>query len=119
MKTTEENNKMIAEFLGWKNHFKNGGSTVVYLSNEEHIQDWEFFHIEKEMSITPIEMKFHSSWNWLMSVVEKIESIGYGVEIIGNYCKVIGENIQCSQPKKIEATYKAVVQFIEWYNEQN
>jgi len=67
-------------------------------------------------------LHFDTSWEWLMPVVEKIESLGYSVEIVKHICRialdehtsiVISENIP-----KIEAIYQAAVQFIEWYNEQ-
>jgi hypothetical protein len=95
-------------------------------------------------------LKYHESWNWLMPVVEKIESLdlkeyGYQWEGIdgeieynnGSICVEIEQdrcwiymNLQLdpfhtfnektrgiSFPTKIEATYAAVVEFIEYYNE--
>ena len=58
-----------------------------------------------------------------MTVVEKIEE-EYEIQIDGDVCTVY-----CSQnsikeiiivgDSKIDATYKAVVEFIKWYNENN
>lgn len=84
---------------------------------------------------SPENLEFHSSWNWLMQVVEKIESMGYDTGI----CNVVinGERLSeilispsDNEPKegkieihersaegKIEATYHAVIQFIKWYNQ--
>lgn len=135
---TEETNKLIAEFLGWKNHFKSGGLAKVYIGDKSYIQDWECFNVEKQKLITPIEMKFHADWNWLMEVVEKIESLGVNIWVVKNKVKItiIGELAQklnnslydtefegydfeyYTKETKIEAVYNACVTFIEWYNEQ-
>jgi hypothetical protein len=56
---------------------------------------------------------FDSDWNWLMVVVEKIESLGYDeneFDIFGN-CVQLG-NEEFVGKSKIEATYKAVCWWI-------
>ncbi len=130
-----DNNKLLAEFLGWENHLKNKGITKVYINNEEYIQDWEYFDVEKNILITPIEMKFHTDWNWLMQVVEKIETISLNEE---NYSFYFGISTQgvliMSKTKtgyptqivdiektgtKLKAVYNACIEFVKWYNEQN
>ena len=82
------------------------------------------------------EFEFHSDWNWLMAVVEKIESIkdphhGYfGVYISSNSCTIQGTRFRSDKMEdppiyfndivlsnKIENTYTAVITFIKWYNE--
>lgn len=66
--------------------------------------------------------KFHSSWDWLMPVVEKIESVGVTVEIEGHNCMI--SDITDSEyhqyvahDSKINAVYVSVVAFIKWYND--
>lgn len=91
-----ENNKLMAEFLG---------------NTETHIKN--FGGIEKT--------KYHSDWNWLMSVVDKIESLGYLVEIRENVCFIkTSEQDYFSELEetKRQAVYKACVEFIKWYNKQ-
>lgn len=71
-------------------------------------------------------LKYHTSWDWLMPVVEKIYSVGYKmiisyangtVRIIDNnadydeWIDFDSENIPV-----IEAVWKSVIQFIQWYN---
>ncbi len=67
---------------------------------------------------------YHCSWDWIMPVVEKIESIGYPVTI--NCHKSCYINITSKDAShimvdfaetKIEAVYNAVVEFIKWFNE--
>jgi hypothetical protein len=65
---------------------------------------------------------YDRDWNWLMPVVEKIESINYKVVIQNNSCSIemiILDDIFCqSENSKIEAVYKACVELIKWYNRQ-
>ena len=107
---TTENNILLAEFLG--KHIKEG--------KNYH----EFFAINSKLYSTD-ELKFHNDWNWLMQVVEKIESIGFWVEILGgvhNVCQIGTTNeensfIYLDDEVKIEAVYNACIKFVKWYNE--
>ena len=67
---------------------------------------------------------YHSSWDWLMPVVEKIESLGYEFFIVEDRIKIAHNtddsidtiiNFTLGGSKK-DATYKAVVEFIKTYN---
>ena len=67
------------------------------------------------------DLKFHSDWNWLMEVVEKIESIkGTQIFINGISCEIMfkGRENRKNINTKIEAVYNACLEFIKWYNEQ-
>lgn len=77
-----------------------------------------------------IHYKYHDSWDWLMNVVEKIEGIkNVGAVVISrdhcwiqsdrepiNYENEIVHPDLC-QPNKITAVYSAVLQFIQWHNQ--
>lgn len=85
----------------------------------------------------PKTLKYHKSWDWLMPVVEKISNTvikGYPpmnsdelvkVEIItSSYVRIsnlrdtpIFANVSI-EGSNIMAVWKAVVQFIKWYNQQ-
>jgi hypothetical protein len=99
-------NKLIAEFLGYETYEMNGVLNVEYSENNiRTIQDTHY----------------HIDWNWLMQVVEKIESLGVVVEIRENVCYIetsLNDYYSELEETKIQATYKAVVCFIKWYNEQ-
>lgn len=66
---------------------------------------------------------YHQSWDWLMPVVEKIESLGAIVEIwlsLGKGCRIYflkerNEFIHESN-STIEAVFEAVYAFVEWYD---
>ena len=97
----KETNKLIAEFMEHKPTFE------VYI-------DDVLTTLER-----PIK-NYNSDWNWLMEVVEKIESIkGTQIFINGISCEIIfkGEIISKHFNTKIEAVYNACVNFIKWYNE--
>ena len=79
--------------------------------------------------VVPIEsMKYHISWDWLMPVVEKIECTKtddednsdsfFNVMIEVFECNINGRDICICENgnTKLEATYRAVVKFINQYN---
>lgn len=128
-------NKLIAEFMGLKPF--NTGDKWALGHNSCHCCE---ITEEKTMNGFASIAKYHSSWDWLMPVVEKIESMFYFFnsapfiddemdELSGEYfCVVIQRRTTnlnlpyfiditgCSSKK--EATWKAVVEFIKWYNEK-
>ena len=115
MKTIKEGNRLIAEFMG------RCGKVNRHLY---------YVNIPTVKWVTIEEMQFHSSWDWLMPVVEKIESITetsdgiiyhlYDVVIRQHSCEIESADIHAGGfPSKMEATYWAVVEFIEWYNNKN
>lgn len=115
----ETDNKLIAEFMLLKPTGKFG-----YWINEFK----EYYQ--------PFKLKYHSSWDWLMPVVEKIESLDNGAGIRYKVCiesRYLNKKdrpfahcvtiIQNQHPRikeasniKIEAVWIAVVKFITWYN---
>ena len=66
---------------------------------------------------------YEKSWDWLMPVVERIDSrtpYDPRVTIEHNWCSIKVPDgrfdIEIIGSSRIEATYKAVVEFIKWYN---
>lgn len=117
---TTENNKLIAEFMGG---LYNNQSRLSLQSNEI----WLPYHgVCNYKSDNGKSLKYHSDWNWLMEVVEKIEGLEYNVEFSKNHCIIIAEIEKVDSKRitkyseiKIKAVYNACVEFIKWYNEQN
>ena len=100
------NNKLIAEFMDWKTEHEEYKSFTMLGGNLGALQ----------------MLKYHSSWDWLMPVVDKIEGFGLEFQIEGCYARVFDhpkEIITCHSHNKIGATVKAVVKFIEQLNERN
>ena len=111
---TTENNKIIAEFMGNRNYLYNNDKSSMYF-------------ILTNTAGEELIVNYDNDWGLLMEVVEKIESIGYWIEILGgvhNVCRIgITNNIEdficLDNETKIEAVYNTCVTFIEWYNKQN
>ena len=115
-----ENNKLIAEFMGGKNFDKNGYFEIFIpeqVNNLETNKGW----VTEVLEWT----NYHKSWDWLMPVVEKIESIEnyrFDFEIRQSLVEIYDkdEQIDVFQEQgddKREVTYWCVVEFIKWYNE--
>lgn len=95
-------NKLIAEFMGAI--FDDNGMTRI---------------CDKGGRVSDLNLLFHTSWDWLMPVVQKIESLGYVFTIQGGKAE-FGE--MACEPQcfivndKLSSTYKAVVKFIKEFN---
>jgi len=69
------------------------------------------------------QFHYHDQWNWLMPVVEKIERIREHaitfVTIQSTTCRIWDDDIDLFHNKdnKLQSTWIAVIEFIEWYNE--
>jgi hypothetical protein len=113
-----EDNKLIAEFMGFQQ------TTLGWYDAEETL-------IRVEIDNTFDTLRFDTDWRWLMRVVDRIESIEdgkYDVNILKNgtiivdygaggmsICNNVGK---IGYDEKIEHTYQAVVDFIKWYNQK-
>ena len=107
-----ENNKIIAEFLGKE-----------YKDNSIVIDYTQFSGVNPSGKVWQ-ETKYHKDWNWLMEVVEKIESLGYSYSTylsgnvrVVNFRSIIDYNLIGGTLQ--ETNYNACVEFIKWYNEQS
>ncbi len=135
-----QDNKLIADFMGIR-----------------HVDDDKYMKNLREMRANGIffeqgyvtsELRYDSDWNWLMTVVDKIESLGATTIVKSNYNQFIKANVHQvtieiekgelsesnkvfwgdgfiyqnhsnSNVKKIEAYYESVVNFIKWYEQNN
>jgi hypothetical protein len=123
-----DRNRIIAEFMGglWNEHSKQWGiGRAEYFDMQLNKKTLKNV-VRAEQHFSNEDLKYHESWNWLMPVVEKIESFdGLSVHIEGCFCAVnhIKEEAIVQVPictlSKIEATFETVIKFIEWYNEQS
>jgi len=94
---TQENNKMIAEFMGMQH------TDIGWYDNEETLQ---------LRNNTFDELQFHKEWNWLMPVVHKCLDIYHTEQMNDDLNFEFYDGLSHSR----EATYKAVVEFINQYN---
>lgn len=108
---TLESNKLIAVFDGAEN-----------LANEN-----EWYRLPNKAAVRAKELEYHTDWDWLMPVVEKIEAI----ELDNFTCKfdIINRNeVEISAGdtpvfysgfntnSKLTSVWVGVVNFIQWYN---
>ena len=111
------NNKLIAKFMGAVGTPKyNPTEWDVYITG---CLDVDSDDEKAQHFYTPDEMKYHTSWDWLMPVVQKIESLGYVFTIQGGkaeYGEMISETRCFIAEDKLSSTYQAVVEFINEHN---
>jgi len=91
---TQENNKLIAEFMD-------------LLESSLPNKYWTEQSKEGFGQGELVELQYHTSWDWLMPVVEKIEQVHEGVP---------QELINLSLFSTRDEVYNAVVEFINQYN---
>jgi hypothetical protein len=100
MNTQENNNRLIAEFMG--------------LELEENLEGL-FVYARKEQSPIKLndirtefyeahELQYHTSWDWLMPVIDKCYQ--------EHMSKHIAEAVMTCD---IDNTYKVLVEFINWW----
>lgn len=111
--TTEEiinGNKTIAEFMSYKIWYRDGTEVCVEISPErvQPITEWA---------------KYHSSWDWLMPVCKKFDTLLEGKYVVGrkwvktytNLCDNIDEAVSCYE---ISPVWERIVEAIQWYNKK-
>ncbi len=118
-----EGNKLIAEFMGGK--IMPHGNSKPY---PKGLPNWAM----KEYDFDTLKVggfDYHSSWDWLMAVVEKIEKMGYDsrIHVIDSessyfidFVDVVNGNTEAAcisksyhEASKIETVWLAVVEFIK------
>jgi len=129
MKADKTDNELIAEFMG----FVDGGNYWAAIDNP-------YKNFEGGHRFYSSELLFDESWDWIMPVVEllnepvvkngKIIRSAVQIDIFYKACNLKFEpdedfediddfSLHTQGKTKIEAVYKAVVEFIKWYNSLN
>ena len=129
-----ENNRIIAEFMDLK--------PVEVFGNYSISKDHVSVNCENSndaMNSFCQSTKYHSDWNWLMEVVEKIETKKYYKKEVQFSITKYSVKIQTltnedgliispcifsswgtyGGTQKMKAIYNACLEFIKWYNLQN
>ena len=122
-----ENNKLIAKFMGFSTQSDAVDDRTLAYYVGDSIMNADNTNNENEDNVFhPEDMKFNSSWDWLMSVVERIENFGYEFIIVESRCYVKHNTDHSIKElfhietigSKIDTTYKAVLKFINNYNKK-
>ena len=107
-----KNDELITKFIGRQGKVKKDLYTFIGVSDINNGDPW--FTLE--------DAKFHTSWDWLMFAVEKIEELGYFCMInkwTSVYTGSKDKRISITTVEgntKILNTWKAITIFINWYN---
>lgn len=141
-----ENNILIADFVdfvktsvrnikGKKYDYQLPNNFLLIKEVETTIESVWCEVLEEQDYCMVSDLKFDTDWNWLMEVVEKIETISNGSQFyiiveydnreefkgwfwrIDHFIKTLKSNDERVKTKKL-ATYNACVEFIKWYNQQ-
>ena len=124
----DEKNKAIAEFAGWKLEKMGDDDVIVdndfefywfckYNEKGEKITTWSGEDMENinEESTIP----FHDDWEWIMPVIERIESMGYKFKICRKRCQICLDDeherfiVDVKMDSKLTSAHEAVYQFIQ------
>lgn len=141
MKETTENNILLAEFLGWKRETvvrgRNGRTydflcpeyiEVIGESDAEYCSDCGRDTYRKDYLFGE-DLLFHSSWDWLMLVVEKIETLEtedkrtFTIDmhldsvLIFEYALTADEVVFTEGEGRLKNLHNACIEFVKWYNE--
>lgn len=119
-------NKLIADFMEWKSivcsspkdyYYIPDGFELIIEEETTYESNWGWFLIQQdECSIK--DMKFNTSWDWLIPVIDKI----YSLDVYSVYVNTTSgqfENSISINTRFIKNTYVAVIEFIKWYNNEN
>lgn len=99
----EQFNRKCADFIGFIFEEDN----LIYSFNKK-----ELFEFLDRSAYAIHDLKFHSDWNWIMEVVDKITMYYKDKEIP----KIHLLHQPIFTPK--EAVIQAIDQFLDWYNKQ-
>lgn len=90
--SVEEGNKLIGEFM-----------------NHPFIKKWKRYNYKGEFPYK--DLKYHSSWDWLMPVVEAIEMLHWN-----DRNNQFNPLLEFFLQNEIEFVWNHVVKFLKWYN---
>lgn len=124
-KEIETGNKLIAEFM----QFDVEGNIHWIVDEDKPISRTTGRTREIEVEGTVQDLQYHTSWDWLMPVVEKITTIEDGkfnvdISTVGMWtCYIKRDDVFEKEISDfggftpvILNVWKAVVKFIKWYN---
>ena len=103
----EENNKIIAEFMGLNNLKDSKGDA------------WDYMNTGKSIyTLRTKNLHYESDWNWLMKVVEKIYQTDLYYDKYIDFNSSMFSNGKIELSTNIKEVYNQCVEFINFYNKQ-
>jgi len=108
-------NKLIAHFWGYEEDKRSEGHIDKFYTGLDLGSGYALYS----------NLQYHSCWDWLMPVIEKIEAMGTPISICGNLVTVGTPSNDSyfwqggfTHDTKIISAWHGVVQFIKWHNNQ-
>jgi hypothetical protein len=109
-----ESNKIIAEFDGWEKRLSEKGA---------HSKTALWYKVDSGYAAFDLSaMKYHSSWDWLMPVIENIvlleeSEFNYDAEGMSQLRMSKLQFKALSITNSIDIIFNSVVAFCKWYNQ--
>lgn len=141
MEQNKEHTQLIIDFLSleviheypYSKTYKLWGKILPYIGIEEYGDDTTLKYTDE---CNDYEMKFHTSWDWLMYVIDKIIELGSNVEFDDNDVSIThGGEYSCGsgdlmggtadveiwkhEKSKFENAYDAVIEYIISFNNKD
>ena len=120
METLEiiKGNYLIAQFLEYEDDGYGDDEPKRFFVHDhlvctENVEPWESSSDDWNSWLFPEQMLFHSSWDWLMPVVEKCLTISVESEEYEIHYAFIHDALWSIN---IKSAFYEVVEFIKWYN---
>lgn len=123
-----ENNRIIAEFMGWSIHPKHGDKYLINKSKSRVNLPW---YLERHSEAALSDFRYDWDWNLLIPVIEKIRNNPFVTNVNYNIggdfiiegltsTKVLNIIINKEDFKSdLEMCYFGVIEFIKWYNQNS
>ena len=110
-KEIKEGNEIIARFMGglYSKHAEAWGFGDAIIVSEYSSMGKLYKDVVKAQKFEK-ELKYHKSWNWLIPVISHMHTLA--IEEYTAFDEIDSGLIYTN----IEATWKAVVDFIKWYD---
>lgn len=106
----QNNNILIAKFMGAVEFDTYNGKT--YIFKEEP----DFTLIDEFVSYGSEELEYHSSWDWIIPVIDEITSKDEYFTYKDETASILAEGGFYINTKFITETYNQVVEFVKWFN---
>lgn len=120
-----EYNRRCAEFLEYD---YDDISETYETSHLKLVEPQAFGDEQFSCKLKDYELDFHSDWNWIMEILNKVSSLDFGWKVTSKYVNIYSHSgdprgefdckfkMNCPQDVIVD-TVKTINQFLIWYNE--
>lgn len=116
-------NKLIADFMGYEYISYNNGNNPPYGWWKKNLPIRNQIIPKTTLGRKHIDLKYHCSWDWLMSVIQKIGKLdSENIKGLREYMSdkfIDSKGCQINIYSSKIDIFNAVVDFIIWYNHNN